>query len=343
MSLPGLSYAEWCGDPWRAAARASRADVAQYLQAYADQFVAGEQVEFRQGRVAKAVPAEVANRSAAGWTVTIQPVRSEAASAGESAGTVVHAKALVLATGTYEQPHRLGIPGEALSFVRHRPAAAAGEGSSGPLLVVGAGLSAADAILAALRSPGGGGVVHVFRGDPRQTRIWRMFGGSGAGGMYEEEALLARLMVRDENMQGYTPVEGELIRVAPDGGCTVRSSGVERLFSVARVAILIGAQPLYDWLPESVRVLHEEPLPRRAKLDGKPSSHPRFLEVDPVTGEVLRAGSEGPAAPAGAPLFSVGPARGDNFIRFVVGDAVAVASALRARLAQAADPPEAET
>lgn len=42
------------------------------------------------------------------------------------------------------------------------------------LLVVGAGLSAADAVLRWLS--GGGAVVHVFRSAAKETRLYDMFG-----------------------------------------------------------------------------------------------------------------------------------------------------------------------
>ena len=75
---------------------------------------------------------------------------------------------VVLATGTHDIPARLGVEGESLPFVCHsfwelEAAICRGEldQSSDPVLVVGAGLTAADAVLAAhhLNTP----VYHVFR------------------------------------------------------------------------------------------------------------------------------------------------------------------------------------
>lgn len=75
---------------------------------------------------------------------------------------------VVLATGTHDIPARLGVEGESLPFVHHsfwelEAAICRGELSqtSDPVLVVGAGLTAADAVLAAhhLNTP----VYHVFR------------------------------------------------------------------------------------------------------------------------------------------------------------------------------------
>lgn len=75
---------------------------------------------------------------------------------------------MVLATGTHDIPARLGVKGESLPFVYHsfwelEAAISRGEldQASDPVLVVGAGLTAADAVLAAhhLNTP----VCHVFR------------------------------------------------------------------------------------------------------------------------------------------------------------------------------------
>jgi len=75
---------------------------------------------------------------------------------------------VVLATGTHDIPARLGVEGESLPFVCHsfwELEAAISQGeldqSSDPVLVVGAGLTSADAVLAAhhLNTP----VYHAFR------------------------------------------------------------------------------------------------------------------------------------------------------------------------------------
>lgn len=78
------------------------------------------------------------------------------------------ARNVVLATGTNDIPARLGVTGESLPFVCHsfwelEAAISRGEldQMSDPVLVVGAGLTAADAVLAAhhLNTP----VYHAFR------------------------------------------------------------------------------------------------------------------------------------------------------------------------------------
>lgn len=86
----------------------------------------------------------------------------------EAVSFSLRANNVVLATGTHDIPARLGVEGESLPFVHHsfwelEAAICRGELSqtSDPVLVVGAGLTAADAILAThhLNTP----VYHVFR------------------------------------------------------------------------------------------------------------------------------------------------------------------------------------
>ena len=75
---------------------------------------------------------------------------------------------VVLATGTFDLPNRLHVPGEHFPYVRHsylELESAIDDGElhcdTDPVVVIGAGLSAADAILMALNQkiP----VVHIFR------------------------------------------------------------------------------------------------------------------------------------------------------------------------------------
>lgn len=75
------------------------------------------------------------------------------------------------------------------------------------------------------------------------------------------------------------------------------------------------------------------------KSNGEPSTHPLFVKVDPVTFHVIPASSEAysnstdvnsstcaertPAEEVQG-LYAMGPLRGDNFVRFLVGDAFGV-------------------
>ena len=378
MSLPGLPYDEFAATTGRAAdGRVARADVAAYFEDYAARYVApGALVD---GEVMTVAPCT----GAGCWRVEYNTAAVAAdGEADDRVATrrprVARARALVLATGAYDAPLWLGVPGEDLPAVTHRPitaevaaasvgAAAAASASalssssaspsSPPLLVVvGAGLSAADAVLAWRRA--GGAVLHVFRGDASATKIGRMFGGGGGGGMYADEAdLAARMMASpaphassgssSSEAGGYEPLAGgalAAVRARADStgvDCElVDGAGTRRLvLGVSQVAVLIGAAASLEFLPPGVRsALPSAPVTDGlVKLDGTPSTHALHVHVDPRTCEALDAPEGAPLgarAGARAPLYAVGPLRGDNFVRFVVGDAVSVARDLGRRKAE---------
>ena len=83
-------------------------------------------------------------------------------------------KNIVLATGSYDKPNILDIPGESSDFVVHslkemEDRIVSGDVDDGPIMIVGAGLSAADAIIAALDK--GLDVIHVFRRSADDKRL----------------------------------------------------------------------------------------------------------------------------------------------------------------------------
>jgi len=85
-------------------------------------------------------------------------------------------KNVVLATGMADIPNRLNVPGEDLPFVLHKLSqlnhlVKSGDLSpdSDPVLIVGAGLSAADAVIAAQSH--NISLAHVFRKHPRDPSI----------------------------------------------------------------------------------------------------------------------------------------------------------------------------
>lgn len=100
--------------------------------------------------------------------VFVSVLHPDGSSVSDEVPFSVLAHNVVLATGTHDIPARLGVEGESLPFVCHsfwelEAAISRGEldQSSDPVLVVGAGLTAADAVLAAhhLNTP----VYHAFR------------------------------------------------------------------------------------------------------------------------------------------------------------------------------------
>lgn len=299
-----------------AAARVPRWLVAEYYSAYAQRLTS---TEFLSGTVQSMEEDEDGH-----WKLQISMPGEEADHC-----KTVKAKAVALATGTADVPRRLQIPGEDLDFVTHRPPIHNQEllAKIGHLLVVGAGLSAADAILHALGLSAEGvnvRVTHVFRGKAADTKIGKMFGQTSLASMYRDEEWLAKMMQGSVSDPRYTAkAEAQLQEILEDGTCIIKTNeGQERVEEVSVVALLLGAGPSLHFLPSSLRKAQRpEPYLPRTRADGQPSSHPYFLEVipetlqlaDAKTGQVLRQN-----------VFALGPLRGDNFIRFLTGDAFVV-------------------
>ncbi|XP_004377783.1 oxidative stress-induced growth inhibitor 1 [Trichechus manatus latirostris] len=230
------------------------------------------------------------------------------------------ARNVVLATGTSDSPAHLDIPGEALPFVHHELSAlevatqtGAVTPASEPVLIVGAGLSAADAVLYArhYNVP----VIHAFRrtvDDPGLVfnQLPRM--------LYPEYHKVHQMM-REQSILSPSPYKGYLslpehrpllfkedrqaVFCDPQGG--------QKVFGVSLVLVLIGSYPDLSFLPGGGADLAMDP---SQPLNGKRNP----VDVDPFTYQSTR--QEG--------LYAVGPLAGDNFVRFVQGGALAVASSL---------------
>uniref|UniRef100_A0A8C9DGY0 Oxidative stress-induced growth inhibitor 1 n=1 Tax=Prolemur simus TaxID=1328070 RepID=A0A8C9DGY0_PROSS len=230
------------------------------------------------------------------------------------------ARNVVLATGTFDSPARLGVPGEALPFVHHELSALEAATQVGvvtpasdPVLIVGAGLSAADAVLYArhYNIP----VIHAFRrpvDDPGLVfnQLPKM--------LYPEYHKVHQMM-REQSILSPSPYEGyrslpghRLLLFKDDRQAVFRDpEGVEKVFGVSLVLVLIGSHPDLSFLPGAGADLAVDPnQPLSAKRNP--------VDVDPFTYQTTR--QEG--------LYAMGPLAGDNFVRFVQGGALAVASSL---------------
>jgi thioredoxin reductase len=277
MELPGWSLFEWARSRRRwidPAARVARSDVAAYYRDYVDQM--GLARHMRSG-----VKVTAALRDASGWTVTAQPL---------DGGPVMqlHSHHLVLATGMYDRPKWLKIPGEDLPFVTHR-LTDEGPTGEGPLLVVGAGLSAADAVLSAWHA--GRDVVHASIDDPEATPMAGL-----APEVYPEYRELLEAM-QGAPGGGYEPLlRSRLTEVRPDGTCVLATPGGEVTRRFSQVAVLVGSMPDLSFLPPASR------------------GNGETLRVDPFT---LRTDTPG--------MYAIGPLAGDNFTRFIPGHAFGVA------------------
>lgn len=314
MSLPGLA---WSAPP-HPSGRATRGACAAYYERYAREVLSAGTCH-----CGEATAAEVRDGA---WRVTV------AAAGGER--RALRGRALVLATGAYDEPRRLRIPGEdrAPLVVHRAPTAPRRRGQR--LLVVGAGLSAADAVLGWLS--GGGTVVHLFRGAAKETRLYAMFGGEHRDA-YAGECQLARLVAGEATNPNYQPVSGRLTAVNEDGTVDLEmaaggDAGDLRCAKFDVVAILVGGTPSLGFLAPSLRRrLPPASLPPGTKLDGTIGTHPVHVRVDTATGLVLAEDAGGEVLQDAPPLYALGPLRGDNFVRFVVGDAAAVANDLLRR------------
>eukprot|EP00179_Madagascaria_erythrocladioides_P009489 CAMPEP_0198326366 /NCGR_PEP_ID=MMETSP1450-20131203/13912_1 /TAXON_ID=753684 ORGANISM="Madagascaria erythrocladiodes, Strain CCMP3234" /NCGR_SAMPLE_ID=MMETSP1450 /ASSEMBLY_ACC=CAM_ASM_001115 /LENGTH=437 /DNA_ID=CAMNT_0044030327 /DNA_START=102 /DNA_END=1412 /DNA_ORIENTATION=+ len=200
--------------------RARRGAIARYYHNYAAQLSTSPNgPHFHTGRVVAAT--RIATTSTAATTTSITGgrsnfdsiwkvvVRGGGSSGGSSDGSVdggtessvFFAKALVVATGMYDIPRSLGSSGELQPLpqqtinVHHRynsDVVVAGHYKT--VVVVGAGLSAADAIVD-LQQTHHVNVIHVWRGERNDDRIGKFGGDSG---YYPEYSLLAAAMQQAE-------------------------------------------------------------------------------------------------------------------------------------------------
>ena len=241
---------------------------------------------------------------------------------------------VVLSVGTYDLPNRLGVVGESLPCVVH----SLGEfeqallslrlelsgdvtdetrvSSPDPVLVVGAGLSAADAILTTMDA--GIPVIHVFRRAPTHASL--VFSKLPRA-IYPEYHRVHRLMKGQEHSELYTPMPKQTVMEVRDRAVLVGSSGEGVCSSTASsntstsltwvdvslVAIMVGARSDLGFLPREGRDLGIVP---KWPIDSKHN----IIDVDPFTYQANR----------NPQMFAMGPLVGDNFVRFGIGGALAI-------------------
>lgn len=251
------------------------------------------------------------------YTVTFTRTSGGPDAGGEGTRDVA-ASAVILATGTYDLPKRLGIPGEDRAFVAHRGPLLYEPVLDKTLVVVGAGMSAADSVTAALAA--GWAVVHVFRTGARATKIGDKFG--SPSDMYDD---YYKLFMRMGGAHGkgkgdvaYTAFPAStLAAVSGAGECTILSVGTGKATVVKadKVHVLIGAAPQLGFCDGLGAEIYNETTARKSDVNGVASTHPAYVGVSPVDLSVAGDADE---------LYAMGPLRGDNFVRFLVGDAWAV-------------------
>ncbi|KAM9301477.1 oxidative stress-induced growth inhibitor 1 [Gastrophryne carolinensis] len=232
----------------------------------------------------------------------------------------IYAKNVVLATGTFDSPSRLGIQGEDFPFVSHQISALEEavkhkrvHQDSDPVLIIGAGLTAADAILLAhhYNIP----VIHAFRrgfNDP--ALIFNQL----PQVMYPEYHKVYQMMKEQSVFQG-GPYDGYMslpehhaVRFYDNKKCVFKDKyGQHKAFNVSMTLILIGSKPCLSFLPNNgshLAVETEQPV----------CSKRNPMDIDPFSYECLQEKG----------LYAVGPLAGDYFVRFVQGGALAAAISL---------------
>ncbi|XP_051170022.1 oxidative stress-induced growth inhibitor 1-like [Leptopilina boulardi] len=254
---------------------------------------------------------------------------------------------VILATGTIDSLNRLGIPGEKahndwvthdLNVLESRlnqmvnsqdSCSIMGEFKTkskktvDPILVVGAGLSAADAIMAARFR--GIPVLHAFRDSskdwnnekqtfdrlkwlpvsiyPEYHKVYEMMADGGTN--YPLYKALPGFTLMDVNETSKDDdnqsKEKRVTLCTPDGQLIS--------YQVSHAAILIGARPDLSYLENNGFGLGKF---RDLSIDSKWNP----IEINDFTYEVIQAPRNG--------LYALGPLVGDNFVRFILGGAFAI-------------------
>ncbi|KAI1285189.1 Oxidative stress-induced growth inhibitor 2 [Halotydeus destructor] len=227
---------------------------------------------------------------------------------------------VVLATGNSDSPHKLAVPGDELPFVLHSVPQleqlinrSHKSNLKQPILVVGAGLSAADAIIAAFRHQVP--IVHAFRRHPDDPSL--IFNQLPEN-IYPEYHEVHALMKGDTKSVSYIPFPMYTVAemrqnrevvlrnmiAASDTQTTTRHT-----VKVSNVLVLIGRKPNLDFIkPRSLR----KSLAHTSELPINPRSNP--IKIDPFSHQCLNVPG----------MYAIGPLVGDNFVRFCQGAALAI-------------------
>ena len=228
----------------------------------------------------------------------------------------IRAPNIVLASGTYDLPNRLGVPGENNPYIIHslselEKAVVQGDVSadSDPLMIIGAGLSAADAILYArtMALP----IVHVFRRDAEDPGV--IFNKLPSK-VYPEYHSIHTMMKGERGLHdGYEnyPTHSVIEFMADNKVLLGGKDSCDRIIQVSRVLILIGSRPNLSYLSQEGRNLGIVP---KWHIDCKHNP----LDVDPFTNQSVHEPG----------LYAMGPLVGENFVRFLQGGALAITNHL---------------
>ncbi|XP_013395871.1 oxidative stress-induced growth inhibitor 2 [Lingula anatina] len=224
---------------------------------------------------------------------------------------------VVLATGSYDLPNRLHVEGEQYPFVLHslpelEERLNAGDigPDSDPVMIVGSGLTAADAILCCMNAsiP----IVHVFRRQPDDPSV---IYNSLPPKLYPEYHKILQMMKGEKkDYECYKPyAEYSILQFGVDNQVLIKGTKHKctPMIKVSYAVVLIGSKPDLTYLPNSGRDLGVVP---NCCIDCKHNP----LDLDPYT---FQSNCE-------TGLFAMGPLSGDNFVRFIQGGALGITNFL---------------
>ncbi|CAK6960689.1 oxidative stress-induced growth inhibitor 2 [Scomber scombrus] len=272
------------------------------------------------------------------------------------------AENVVLATGASDSPVRLNVEGEDLPFVFHSisdlglaVSLRKLDMNSDPVLIVGAGLSAADAVLCAYNS--NIRVLHVFRKSvddpdlifkqlpktlyPEYHKVYNMMcsqtytsvAPSSASNRPQAVSIASSVCAKmcpkpqltTGNMAGNAGVslfpdytsfpEHCVVSFQSDMKCLLQGNNSLKAFKISMALVLIGTNPNLFFLKGQGQYLGQDPT--------KPiSCKQNPIDIHPYTFECTKEPG----------LFAMGPLVGDNFVRFLKGGALGISSCLLKRL-----------
>lgn len=347
MELPDMPFKEWVSKRQRledsiepSAERATITDVCDYYMTYVEEknlqsnffdnhvvtsvqkvYTSSKVIDFENGETEPCC----ASMTKHPYQWEVRGYRYSNSSSGNGRATdlvreefCISALSVVIATGSFDIPNQLGVPGESLPYVSHSLHEFESvintkdmKASPDPVLVVGAGLSAADALLMALQNqiP----VVHSFRrGANDSSLVLKKLPPK----MYPEYHKIHSLMKGATECPFYKPLPKTDVMEIKDNNQVLlkphksESSEITTL-DISHVAVLIGSQPDLSFLPNGGRNLGILP---KYPIESKHNP----IDIDSYSYQSIHEPG----------LFAMGPLVGDNFVRFGLGGALGITNHL---------------
>lgn len=228
------------------------------------------------------------------------------------------ASKVVLATGTFDLPNKIHKDGENYPYILHSMAEFEEQikeqglcANSDPVMVIGAGLTAADAILCC--ESHGIPVNHVFRRSAHDPSV---IYNKLPPKLYPEYIKVLQNMKRENgDNEAYTPYSGySVLEFLPDNKVIIQGQeNCKLLINVSYVLVLIGSKPNLSYLRhdgKDLGIIPDQPI----------ECHHNPIDLDPFSFQSMQRPGEG--------LFAMGPLTGDNFVRFITGGALGITNHL---------------